>query len=48
VLSLGWLLRRASDNTWTVVTLGFAYTTKAIDENLAAYYALAAVDEAGR
>jgi beta-lactamase class A len=48
VLTLGWLLRRASDNVWTVVTLGFADTTKAIDENLAAYYALAALDEAGR
>jgi hypothetical protein len=31
-----------------VVTLGFADTTQPIDENLAAYYALAAVNEAGR
>jgi hypothetical protein len=30
------------------VALGFADTTQPIDENLAAYDALAAVDEAGR
>ncbi len=48
VLTLGWLLRRASDNAWVVVTLGFADTAQPIDENLALYYALAAVHEAGR
>ena len=48
VLAAGWLLRRASDNVWTVVTLGFDDTTRSIDETLALYYALAAIDEAGR
>jgi len=48
VLAAGWLLRRASDGLWTVVALGFADTTKPIDQNLALYYALAAVEEAGR
>ena len=48
VLTLAWLLRRASDGAWAVVALGFADTAQPIDENLALYYALAAIDEAGR
>jgi hypothetical protein len=48
VLTFGWLLRRAADGAWVVVTLGFADTTAPIDENLAVYYALAALQEAGR
>jgi beta-lactamase class A len=43
-----WLLRRAGDGVWMVVSLGLADTTRAIDENLASYYLTAAVQLAGR
>jgi hypothetical protein len=48
VLAFGWLLRRSGDGAWVVVTIAFADRAKPIDEFLGLYYALAAVQIAGR
>lgn len=42
VLDLTWLLRRASDQAWRVVTIGLNDTTKPLDEERAVYVAGAA------
>jgi hypothetical protein len=48
VMALGWLLHRVADDAWMVVTVGLADPDNPIDEDLGAYYALAAVQMAGR